>query len=173
MGMVEICTIIATLGHGKLKRRCADCKPCRHGQAMLTPPSRGSRGFGTTRARVFGMALHTFVGSCCTHGGGADMLCHVAGSSGFRPPSHLGCGRCQPAHARLRGAAVAARLYVLSISLIGTLSWTVSLSVISVIQLYLFGQVWPRWAWRVLTWSGVSGWIWTRSGPRPDPDPPL
>ena len=75
---------------------------------MLTPPSRGSRGFGTTRARVFGMALHTFAGSRCTHGGGADMLCHVAGSSGFRPPSHLGCGRCQPAHARLRGAGVAA-----------------------------------------------------------------
>ena len=56
-------------------------KPCRHGPAVLSPPSRGSCGLGTIRARVFGMALPTFAGSRCTHGGGADMTWQVAGSS--------------------------------------------------------------------------------------------
>ena len=52
----------AVLMHPGVPLAPRPAQPCRHGQAVLTPPSRGSRGLGTTRAREHGMALQFSAG---------------------------------------------------------------------------------------------------------------
>ena len=54
------------------------------------------------------MAWHCSSPPACVDGGCSGMTWQVADSSGFRPRSHLCYGSGQPAHARLRGAGLAA-----------------------------------------------------------------
>ena len=99
---------LAGLMHPGLPHAPRPAQPCRHGPALLSHRSRASHSLGITRAREHGMALLASAGSLCIDGGCSGMAWQVADSSGFRPQSHLCYGSGQPAHARLRGAGVAA-----------------------------------------------------------------